>query len=132
MVGLAKLAFNYLTITVNSARYVCRPDPGDSDLPRILIYSPLAAVVTMLPISPEQERRLVDALIALDWMRTHDRKSCELICEQLQCSMAEAIEVLQYLHLKRNLIRAVDRKNEGISPGVAVPRYRWKWERNSE
>jgi len=86
----------------------------------------------MPALSPEQEQRLVEALISLDWMTRYDRKSCELICEQLRCSWEEAIEVLQYIYLKRNLIRAVDRSDEEISPGVVVPRHGWKWERNSE
>jgi len=84
----------------------------------------------MPPLSPEQERSLVDALVSLDWMKTRDRKSCELICEQLGCTMLDAMEVLQYLHLKRNLIRAIDRRNEEIRPGVVVSRHGWKWERN--
>jgi hypothetical protein len=73
----------------------------------------------------------VNALVSLDWMTKHDRKSCELIREQLGCSMEDAIEVLQYLHLKRNLIRAIDRSDEELVPGVLVPRYGWKWERQS-
>jgi hypothetical protein len=84
----------------------------------------------MSPLSPEQERRLVDALVALDWMNKHDRKSCKLICEQLGCSWEEAIAVLQHIHLKRNLIRAIERPEEPLA-GVLVPRHGWKWERNS-
>jgi hypothetical protein len=86
----------------------------------------------MRPLSPEQERRLVDALISLDWMMTREHKSCKLIREQLGCSMEDAIDVLQYLYLKRNLIRAVDRSEEKLLPGVLAPRYGWKWERQSK
>ena len=86
----------------------------------------------MPPLSPEQEGRLVDALVSLDWMKTHDRKSCELICEQLACSWGDAVEVLEYIYLRRNLIRAIHRGDEQEHPGVLIPRHGWKWERGSE
>ena len=86
----------------------------------------------MRPLSRQQEHHIVDALTSLDWMRTQDRKSCEAIREQLKCSWEEAMEVLQYIHLKRNLIRAIDRSDEELPPGVLVPVYGWKWERQSK
>ena len=85
----------------------------------------------MPPLSPEQERRLVDALVSLDWMMTQDRKSCELIREQLGCTMVDAMEVMGYIHLSRKLIRPRFPSGEELSPGVLVPRSRWKWERYS-
>jgi hypothetical protein len=86
----------------------------------------------MPPLSRQQQQQIVDALISLGWMRNQDRKSCELIREQLECSMEDAMEVLQYLHLKRNLIRAIDRSDEELLPGVLAQRYGWKWERQSD
>jgi hypothetical protein len=72
----------------------------------------------MHPLSRQQEHQLIDALVALDWMKKNERKSCQVISEQLGCTIKEAMEVLQYLHLKRNLIRAVDRRDEELLPGV--------------
>jgi hypothetical protein len=85
----------------------------------------------MRPLSPEQEQRIVDALVALDWMMDQDRKSCELIREQLGRTMADAMEVLGYIHLGRKLIRPKFPSGEELRPGVPVPRSRWKWERTS-
>jgi hypothetical protein len=82
----------------------------------------------MRPFSPLQEQRLIDALVSLDWM-THDRTSCKIICEQLGCSMKEAMEVLQHVYRHRKLIRPTHRGNENLTRGVVVPRYAWKWER---
>ena len=86
----------------------------------------------MRRLSPEQEQRLIDALTSLDWMMNHDRKSCKVICEQLGCTMTEAMEILQYIHLKRNLIRAVRPSDEELRPGVRMTTTLWKWERHLE
>lgn len=85
----------------------------------------------MRPLSRRQEEQLVAALVSLDWMKDHDRKSCQVICEQLGCPMGEAMEVLGYLHLSRKLIRPRFPSGEEPRPGVPVPRSRWKWERQS-
>lgn len=82
----------------------------------------------MRPLSPEQEQQLVEALLSLDWMTNHDRKSCTVIREQLGCTMTEAIEVLRYLHLNRNLIRAKYPSPEDLRC-VPISKDRWKWER---
>jgi hypothetical protein len=47
----------------------------------------------MRPLSRQQEQQLVDALVPLDWMNTDDRKSCELIREQLGCVVGLLISV---------------------------------------
>ena len=86
----------------------------------------------MRPLSRQQEQRIVDALTSLDWMMNHDRQSCKVISEQLDCSMTEAMEVLQYIHLKRNLIRAIRAIGEELRPGVRMTTTRWKWERHLE
>ena len=52
----------------------------------------------MPPLSRDQEQQLVEALVALDWMRNHDRQSCAVISKHLGCTMAEAIDVLRYLY----------------------------------
>ena len=85
----------------------------------------------MPPLSRQQEQRLIDALMALDWMTNHDRKSCQVISEQLDCSMKEAMEILGYVYVQRKLIRPIDHGNDRPDPGVVVPRYGWRWERRS-
>jgi len=86
----------------------------------------------MRPLSRQQEHHIVDALTSLDWMRTQDRKSCEVIREQLGCTMFEAMEVLGYIHLSRKLIRPRFPTGEELRPGSPVRESRWKWERQSK
>ena len=85
----------------------------------------------MRTLSRQQEQRLIDALVALDWMSKYERKSCQVISEQLDCSMQEAMEILGYLYVQRKLIRSIHRGNDRADPGVIVPSYGWRWERRS-
>jgi hypothetical protein len=86
----------------------------------------------MPPLSRQQEQQIVDGLVSLDWMSNWDRKSSQLISEQLGCTMREAMEVLGYLHLSRKLIQPKFPRGEELRPGVPAPRSRWKWERQSK
>jgi hypothetical protein len=43
----------------------------------------------MPPLSRQQEQQIVDGLVSLDWMSNWDRKSSQLISEQLGCTMRE-------------------------------------------
>ena len=81
----------------------------------------------MALLSPDHEQEIIGALIALGWKRDPEGESYAVIMRILNCSGDEAKATLEYLHIKRGLIRQVNSRGEELAPWRSKPLGRWRW-----
>ena len=81
----------------------------------------------MAQLSPDQEQQIIGALIALGWKRDPEGESYAVIMRILDCSGDEAKATLEYLHIKRGLIRQVTSSGEELDSWKPKPVDRWRW-----
>ena len=81
----------------------------------------------MAQLSPDQEQKIIEALIALGWKKDPEGESYAVIMRILNCSGDEAKATLEYLHIKRGLIRRVSSSGEELDSWRPKPLGRWRW-----
>ena len=81
----------------------------------------------MALLSPDHEQEIIGALIALGWKRDPEGESYAVIMRILNCSGDEAKATLEYLHIKRGLIRQVNSSGEELHSWKPEPVDRWRW-----
>jgi hypothetical protein len=81
----------------------------------------------MAELSPDQEQKIIEALIALGWKKDPEGESYAVIMRILNCSGDEAKATLEYLYIKRGLIRQVNSRGEELDSGRPKPSGRWRW-----
>ena len=81
----------------------------------------------MVQLSPDQEQKIIEALIALGWKKDPEGESYAVIMRILNCSGYEAKATLEYLHIKRGLIRQVNSSGEELASWRPKPLGRWRW-----
>jgi hypothetical protein len=81
----------------------------------------------MAELSTDQEQKLIEALIALGWKKDPERESYAIIVRILNCSGDEAKATLEYLYIKRGLIRRVSSSGEDLDSWRPKPLVRWRW-----
>jgi hypothetical protein len=78
-------------------------------------------------LSIHQETNLVEALVFIGWKKNLDTESYAVIEQLLNCSTDEAKEILDYIYLKRGLIRQVSRSAEELIASQSKSPRQWKW-----
>ena len=81
----------------------------------------------MAELSTDQEQKIIEALIALGWKKDPERESYAIIVRILNCSGGEAKAILEYLYIKRGLIRQVNSRGEELASWRSKPLGRWRW-----
>ena len=81
----------------------------------------------MALLSPDHEQEIIGALIALGWKRDPEGESYAVIMRMLNCSGDEAETILEYLYIRRGLIRQVSSSGEQIDSWRPKPLGRWRW-----
>ena len=81
----------------------------------------------MALLSPDHEQEIIGALIALGWKRDPEGESYAVIMRILNCSGDEAKAALEYLHIKRGLIKQVNSSGEELHSWKPKPVDRWRW-----
>ena len=81
----------------------------------------------MAELAPYQEQKIIEALIALGWKKDPEGESYAVIMRILNCSSGEAKATLEYLYIKRVLIRRVNSSGEELDPWRPKPLGRWRW-----
>ncbi len=81
----------------------------------------------MAELSPVQEQEILEALIALGWTKDPEGESCAVIIRMLNCSGDEAKATLEYLYIRRGLIRQVSSSGEQPDSWRPKPLGQWRW-----
>jgi hypothetical protein len=81
----------------------------------------------MPELTREQEQKIVEALIALDWTEDQDADSRAVITQLLNCSADEAKATLEYIYVERKLIKAISSSTGELDARKPMPVGRWKW-----
>ena len=81
----------------------------------------------MALLSPDHEQEIIGALIALGWKRDPEGESYAAIIRILNCSCDEAKATLEYLHIKRRLIKQVNSSGKELDSWKPKPVDRWRW-----
>jgi len=81
----------------------------------------------MAGLSPLQEQKLINALVGLGWKKDIDGESSAAIVQALNCSVAEAKAILDYIYLERGLIRKVSSSAEEFDAYQPTSTFRWRW-----
>ena len=81
----------------------------------------------MAELSPGQEQEILEALIALGWKKDPEGESYAVIMRMPNCSGDEARATLQYLYIRRGLIRQVSSSGEQLDSWRPKPLGRSRW-----
>ena len=81
----------------------------------------------MAELSPGQEQEIVEALIALGWKKDPEGESYAVIMRMLNCPDDEAEATLEYLYIRRGLIRQVSSSGEQLDSWRPKALRRWRW-----
>jgi hypothetical protein len=85
----------------------------------------------MPDLTPEQQKQIVDALIALGWIRPPsalDPRSAQIINEYIGCSTEEAKIILQQLQVD-GVIASVSESGGSPAASRTLDSYGWRWVR---